>query len=170
MASLVEELVGVLQDEIKIYQELAEYGEEKRQILIKADVPALEKLTILEQDASTELLALSNKQTQLLKDIATVLGKDSKEITVTKMIGYLESQPKVQKQLETARDALMETAGEVDRLNQLNAALIRQAMELAEFDITLFKSMRQAPETANYNRNAYNTGALLGSSGFDAKQ
>ena len=26
------------------------------------------------------------------------------------------------------------------------------------------------PETANYNRNAYSTGALLGSSGFDAKQ
>ncbi len=170
MASLVEELVGVLQDERKIYQELAEYGEEKRQILIKADVPALEKLTILEQDASTELLALSNKQTQLLKDIATVLGKDSSEITVTKMIGYLESQPKEQKQLEAARDTLMEAASEVDRLNQLNTALIRQAMELAEFDITLFKSMRQAPETANYNRNAYNTGALLGSSGFDAKQ
>lgn len=170
MASLVEELVGVLQDERKIYQELAEYGEEKRQILIKADVPALEKLTILEQDASTELLALSNKQTQLLKDIATVLGKDSSEITVTKMIGYLESQPKEQKQLEAARDTLMEAASEVDRLNQLNTALIRQAMELAEFDITLFKSMRQAPETANYDRNAYNTGALLGSSGFDAKQ
>lgn len=170
MASLVEELVGVLQDELKIYQELAEYGEQKRQILIKADVPALEKLTILEQDASTELLALSNKQTQLLKDIATVLGKDSSEVTVTKMIGYLESQPKVQRQLEAARDALMETASEVERLNQMNTALIRQAMELAEFDITLFKSMRQAPETANYNRNAYNTGALLGSSGFDAKQ
>ena len=41
---------------------------------------------------------------------------------------------------------------------------------MAEFDITLFKSMRQAPETANYGKDAYNTGAILGSSGFDAKQ
>ena len=40
---------------------------------------------------------------------------------------------------------------------------------MTEFDITLFKSMRQAPETANYDRNAYNTGSLLGGSGFDAK-
>ncbi len=31
-------------------------------------------------------------------------------------------------------------------------------------------SMRQAPETANYDKNAYNTGELLGGSGFDAKQ
>ena len=48
--------------------------------------------------------------------------------------------------------------------------LVNQAMELVEFDMALLKSMRQAPETANYNRQAYNTGELLGSGGFDAKQ
>ena len=48
--------------------------------------------------------------------------------------------------------------------------LLKQAMEMVEFDLTLLKSMRQAPETANYNKNAYNTGDLLGGSGFDAKQ
>ena len=41
---------------------------------------------------------------------------------------------------------------------------------MPKLDITLFKSMRQAPETANYDKNAYNTGTLLGGSGFDAKQ
>ena len=55
-------------------------------------------------------------------------------------------------------------------INQQNQILLKQAMELAEFDITLFRSMRQAPETANYDRNACNTGMRLGTSGFDAKQ
>ena len=41
---------------------------------------------------------------------------------------------------------------------------------MVEFDLTLLKSMRQAPETANYNKNTYNTGDLLGGSGFDEKQ
>ena len=41
---------------------------------------------------------------------------------------------------------------------------------MVEFDLTLLRSMRQAPETANYDKNAYNTGDILGSSGFDAKQ
>ena len=58
----------------------------------------------------------------------------------------------------------------MQKINELNSQLLAQAIELAEFDITLFKSMRQAPETANYDRNAYNTGDILGSSGFDAKQ
>lgn len=170
MASLVEELVSILEDEERVYEALLDYGEQKRQILIEGDVPALEKLTGLEQNASDMLLSYSNKQVRVLKDIATVLGKGSEKMTVTRLIGLLDSQPEVQEKLTAARDALLDSANKMQRLNQQNEILIRQAMELAEFDLTLFKSMRQAPETANYDKNAYNTGSILGSTGFDAKQ
>ncbi len=170
MASLVEELVTVLNEEEQMYRRFIEYGEKKRQILIDSDVPALEQLTGLEQTSSDELLSLSNRQIQILKDIATVIGKTEEKMTVTKLIEYLGSQPDIQTKLREARDGLLDAAGQVQELNKLNEALLKQAMELAEFDITLFRSMRQAPETANYDKNAYNTGTLLGSSGFDAKQ
>ena len=55
-------------------------------------------------------------------------------------------------------------------INEQNEFLLNQALEMVEFDLTLFKSLRQAPETANYNKSAYNTGDLLGSSAFDTKQ
>ena len=45
--------------------------------------------------------------------------------------------------------------------NEQNEILLNQALEMVEFDLTLLKSMRQAPETANYNKNACNTGDLL---------
>ena len=170
MASLVEELVSILEEEEQIYKTLLGYGEQKRQILIQGDVPALEELTGLEQNASDMLLSYSNKQVRVLNDIATVLGKGSEKMTVTTLIGLLASQPEVQEKLIVARDALLDSANKMQRLNQQNEVLIRQAMELAEFDLTLFKSMRQAPETANYDKNAYNTGSILGSTGFDAKQ
>ena len=170
MASLVEELVNILEEEEKHYQKFFEYAQMKRQILINADVPALEELTSLEQTTSDLLLSCSNKQMRILKDIATVLGKGQEQMTVTRLISLMASQPEVVEQLTQARDRLIEAADKVRKLNQQNEALIQQAIELAEFDITLFKSMRQAPQTANYNRSAYNTGTLLGSSGFDAKQ
>ena len=50
MASLVEELVSIIEEEIVLYRQLVEYGEQKRVILIHADVPALEKLTALLSD------------------------------------------------------------------------------------------------------------------------
>ena len=62
----------------------------------------------------------------------------------------------------------MEAANHMQSLNEQNSVLIRQAIELNEFDLTLFKSLRQAPETANYDRSAANTGSLLGGGGFDA--
>ena len=170
MASLVEELVSIMHEETSLYEKLKDYGEQKIQILIKADIPALENLTALEQMASDELLSLSNKQASNLSDIATVIGKGDEQMTVTKLIGYLDSQPEVQQKLSEAKDNLLAAAEKMQRINQQNIVLINQAIEMTEFDITLFKSLRQAPETANYNKNAYNTGAILGSSGFDTKQ
>lgn len=170
MASLVEELINVLAEEESIYKKLTEYGEKKRQIIIDADIPELEKLTDLEQQASDELLTKSNKQIALLGDIATVLGKTDEKMTVTRLIGYLDKQPDIQSKLTETRDSLLDTADQMQKLNDLNSQLLAQAIEMTEFDITLFKSMRQAPETANYDKSAYNTGTILGSSGFDAKQ
>ncbi len=170
MASLVDELVNVLREETKLYCALEECADEKTQILVRADVPALERLTVIEQAKSDELLALSNKQMQLLNDIKTVLGRQDERLTVTTLIGYLASQKEVQDTLTTARDELLSAAKRLRVKNDQNVILLNHALEMTEFDITLFKSMRQAPETANYNKNAYNTGTLLGSSGFDAKQ
>ena len=170
MASLVDELVGILVEEEKLYSALLKCAEKKTQIVIDADIPALEKLTSEEQVKGDELLVLGNKQIQLLNDIKTVLGKKEEKLTVTNLISYLGSQPQVQEKLTTARNNLIDVATKVQMKNQENEILLRQAIELTEFDITLFKSMRQAPETANYDKNAYNTGTLLGGSGFDAKQ
>lgn len=170
MASLVDELLNVLREETRLYGALEECADQKTDILVRADIPALEQLTVIEQARSDELLALSNKQIQILSDIKTVLGRGEEKLTVTTLIGYLASQPLVQEKLTTARDNLVDAAKRVQEKNQQNIFLLQHAIEMTEFDITLFKSMRQAPETANYNKNAYNTGTLLGSSGFDTKQ
>ena len=170
MASLVDELIIILEEEEYVYLELKNFGELKKDILIRNDVPELEKLTAREQVAADTLLALSNRQIQVLTDIANVLGRSEDKMTVTKLIGLLDSEPATQSRLRVAKEKLCSQAEQVNSLNQQNAALLNQALELTEFDITLFKSMRQAPETANYNKSAYNTGTLLGSSLFDAKQ
>ena len=168
MASLVEELVNVLDAEKKIYTTLVGYEERKKDVLIAADVATLEEITTKEQLAGDDLIAYSNKQIQILKDIATVLGRTDGKMTVTRLISLLDTQPKVQEQLTEARDSLLNAANQMKTLSDQNAILIRQAIELNEFDMTLFKSLRQAPETANYDKSAYNTGSLLGGGGFDA--
>ena len=119
MASLVEELVTVLEEEEKIYQTLISYGEKKTDIQIRADVPELEKLTCLEQLASDDLVTHSNQQVQLLKDSANVLGRTEEKMTVTRLIALLESQPDVQKKL-TEAGLWYATASEEDLIQLLS--------------------------------------------------
>lgn len=170
MASLMEELLGTLKDEEQQYETLISLNDVKREAVIKADIKTLEEVTVKEQEAASVLLNLSNRRGRVLNDMATVLGKDADEMTINKMIGYLENQPVEQQQLIEQRDRLVEAGTRMRILNQQNEVLLKQALEMVEFDLTLLRSMRQAPETANYDKNAYNTGDLLGGSAFDAKQ
>jgi len=170
LASLMEDLLDVLGKEEQQYQELIELGERKKQAVIKADIKALERVTASEGEAASVLQNLAKHRNRVLNDMATVLGKEPGEITITKMIGYLKGQPQEQQKLTEMKEKLLATGKKMTTLNQQNEVLLRQAMEMVEFDLTLLKSMRQAPETANYNKRAYMTGDLLGGSGFDAKQ
>ncbi len=170
MASLMDNLVEVLEEENTQYEKLVELSKDKKQAIIKADIQVLEHITEQEQEISSYLRNLDIKRDSVLKDMSDVLGKDFNEMTITRLIGYLEQQPMEQERLSKIRAKILTTGNEMQEWNRRNGELLQQALEMVEFDLTLFKSMRQAPETANYDKNAYNTGDLLGSSGFDTKQ
>lgn len=166
----MQELLDVLGEEEKQYESLVELNDTKREAVIQADLKELGAVTAREQEIASVLANLANKRGGILNDMATVLGKDPKDMTINKMIGYLENQPEEQRMLTECRDRLLAAGNRMRAMNEQNQVLLNQAMEMVEFDLTLLRSMRQAPETANYDKNAYNTGELLGGSGFDAKQ
>lgn len=170
MASLMEDFVDILERENVEYEHLTELSAQKRQIIIDGDIPALEDITGKEQEITGALKNLEKKREEVVKDMAIVLSKDPKELTITNMIAFLNKQPAEQERLQTVRAKLKATLGQMADINAQNEVLLKQAMEMVEFDLTLFKSMRQAPTTANYDKRAYNTGEVLGSRGFDAKQ
>lgn len=148
MASLMEELLDVLGKEEKQYQELITLATEKTDAVVQGNIEHLTDVTTREQDAASVLLNLSNKRNRVLTDMATVLGQSPEEMTITKMIGYLNRQPKEQEALTRQRDRLLEVGTQMQQLNRQNEALLKQALEMVEFDLTLLRSTRQAPETA----------------------
>lgn len=170
MASLMEDFIDVLEKENEEYERLTELSTEKRQIIINGDVPALEDMTGKEQEITSNLKNLENRRQQVVKDMAIVLSKKPEELTITNMIAFLDKQPEEQQKLQDIRERLKATLTKMADINTQNEILLTQAMEMVEFDLTLFKSMRQAPTTANYDKRANNTGDVLGNRGFDAKQ
>ena len=127
MASLMEELLDVLGKEEKQYQELITLATEKTDAVVQGNIEHLTDVTTREQDAASVLLNLSNKRNRVLTDMATVLGQSPEEMTITKMIGYLNKQPKEQEALTRQRDRLLEAGAKMQQLNRQNEALLKQA-------------------------------------------
>ena len=167
---MMDDLTQVLENETVEYKKLMELSEDLREALIASDVPSVERLTAEQEEVSNRIQSLESKRARIMNDIAVVLNKKPEELKVSMLEETLAGQPALQERLAAVRIELKQTMDELKRINHTNQTLIRQSMELLEFDLNLFRSMRQAPETANYNRSAVNTGDLLGSRGFDAKQ
>ena len=170
MASLMEELLTNLDSEYEQYEKLIDLNDTKKDSIIYKKLDILEDVTAKEQAIADSLLELEKKRQSIMRNIAIVMGKDGEEITVSWMIDNLAGQPVEQEQLENARGKLAKAAGEMQTKNVQTQNLLKQAIEMVEFDMTLLKSARTAPETSNYGRDAFTTGSILGRSGFDAKQ
>ncbi len=170
MTGRVGELIAVLEEETACYDRLYEFAQKKRDHVINRELEQLERLTSDEQDISSRLKNLEKKRLRLLDELLSESAESTESATVTKVIATLAEGSEERRSLENARDELVASATRMQFLNQQNEVLLKQALEMVEFDLTLFKSLRQAPETANYDRNAYSTGDILPSGGFDAKQ
>ena len=170
MAGLMDNLTALLTSECEAYEKLVKVSSQKTQTIIDGDIEKLQKITMQEQELTDMLQGMENKRLETVKDIAIVINKEDENLTITRLAELMDGQPDVQKQLLELRDRLKVVLGEMKTVNDKNEMLLKQAIEMVDFDLSLIKSLRQAPETANYNKNAYNTGTLLGNSGFDFKQ
>ena len=166
----MEELISSFEAEITEYGKLVELSKKKTPIIVKGDIEALEKLTDEESDLTSKIKNIDNFRLSKTTEIANVLNKKKEDMTLTNLIELMDTRPEEKKQLADIKTRITSVLAELKTVNEQNAVLINQALEMVEFDLTLFRSLRQAPETANYDKRAYNTGTLLGGGGFDASQ
>lgn len=172
MASLMENLISVLEEEGNAYEELLELSMKKTPIIVGGDLEGLQKITDEEQIVVARINRLDAKREEVTKDIANVLNKDVTKLKLIDIINMMSQRPVEQKLLAAAHDKLKEVVGQMTRINEQNRDLIQSSLEMVEFDLNLIQSMKSAPQTANYTKGAYSSGAFMGrgSGGFDAKQ
>ena len=172
MASLMENLIGVLQQECVEYNGLLELSDRKTPVIVAGDLENLQKITDEEQEWVGRIASLEKKRVEITADIANVLNKDVTTMKLGDLVQILSARPAEQKLLSDACEGLKEVVYRVKAVNEQNQELIQHSLELVEFDMNLLQSMRNAPQTANYNREAYTAGGTMGvaSPGFDAKQ
>ncbi|MDE6603244.1 MAG: flagellar protein FlgN [Lachnospiraceae bacterium] len=168
----METLIEVLESENLEYRNLLEVSMRKTPVIVSDDVKALAQITDEEQIIVSRINHLDNQRNEAVNDIANVLNKDVTKLKIADLIKMLAARPQEQAKLASVFDELRRNVQAVKRVNEQNRELIESALEMVQFNMQIIQSMNKAPETANYNRGACNTGDVIGTvnKAFDAKQ
>lgn len=161
MASLIEELMNVLEEECVIYEELFRVSDIKTQSIVKGDIGQLQKITEKEQDVVDKVLVLERRRQNIVDNIAVVLNQKNKSMTVADIVRVMENQPEFQKPLSELHHRLRTVVMQLQQVNAQNRDLLENALEMTEFNINILQTAGQAPETANYDKKSY-SGDMLG--------
>lgn len=170
MASLMEDLLEVLHKETEQYAQLIELSGKKTDALIAANIQDIQDIAEVEQSIVGVIQQCEKKCDEVIKDMGIVLGRDMEDLNVMQLIEMLGKQPVEQEKLREAYEELLAQALQMKQCNEKNQLLVEQALEMVEFDLTLFRSLRTAPETANYSKDALTASQIKGTGRFDKKQ
>ena len=151
MASLIEELIKVLGDEEKIYAEIIPLAEKKTRIIVNNDLQTLTGITEEEQLLVGKISKLEKKRREVIRNIGIVMNKKESELNFITIIELLKGQEKEQEELKKLHDRLKSTIELLSVLNERNQMLIKQSLEMIDFDINLLQSLRTSPGAGQYN-------------------
>jgi len=171
VASLIENLISILEEENNEYNQLLNLSLDKTSVIVKGDIETLQFIVAKEQKNIAAINKLEKSREENIKDIANVLNIPENEFKLENLIKMLEKQPKEQDSLSKVRDAFKRTMNKLVKVNDNNRVLLQESIDMIEFELNLSRNTMLAPETANYSKGAYNTmGQNLIAGSFDAKQ
>jgi flagellar biosynthesis/type III secretory pathway chaperone len=172
VASLLENLINVLNSENDEYKKLVVLADNKTSVIVAGDIDGLNAIMEDEQAIVGTINKKEKLRNSILADIANVVNRDVKTLKLGDLIKMLEKVPKQQELLKNAQSSLRGTIDSLKKINDKNQLLLSDKLEMVNFNLNMIRAMRSAPQTANYTKNAYNDGQVLGifHGGFDIKQ
>lgn len=172
MASLLENLIDVLDSETGQYEQLVTLAGSKTSAIVAGDIENLGKIMEEEQEIVGRIQRMEKKRNKFLADIANVVNRDVETLKLIDLIQMLESMPDQQQKLADVQKHMRTTIDKLRETNGKNQMLLSERLDMVNFNLDMIRAMKSAPQTANYSKDAYTNGQSLGilHGGFDAKQ
>jgi flagellar biosynthesis/type III secretory pathway chaperone len=168
VASLIEELFCVLEEETGCYKTLLDMADNKKDVIIKGDVPSLQEITKIEQELAGHILRLEKKRIQNIEDICLVLNKNPEEITINRLVDILLGEEK--DRLRKINENLIVILSELQLFNETNSKLIQQSLEFIDFTVNAVQSTTSISTGNRYQAKGHRSDEFQGRNFFDAKQ
>lgn len=170
MASLIDSLISIMDDENREYKRLLDLSNNKTTAIVQGNVEQLQTIFGQEQKLIDDLNRIETQRMACVSDICKILHLSPSEVRVKQIVQMLEKKPKEHDALEKSYLELKKTVSQLADVNENNKLLLKESMDMIEFEINLARNASMAPQTANYGKSAYEEQSGLGGGSFDAKQ
>ena len=170
MASLMDDLIAVMENEAVCYENYLELANNKKEVIIKGDVLGLQQITQEEEIVAGQLFRLEKKRRGIIEDICTVTNRKPEDFTVSGLIRDLVARPEESERLRQVADRLIAVLDECNQKNQTNKMLIEQSLEFLEFTMNALTGLTGASGSQTYAKQGAAKTAPPMASKFDAKQ
>ncbi len=171
MATLIENLVDILEQQVILYEELLVLSKEKKTVIINNNVDLLQQITSAEVVITSKTQKLEKQRMESVSDIALVLGKSEKDLTIYKIIELVNTEEDKAK-IKKVADKIKKVIDELKIENDNNYALLQTALDYIDFNLNVMRSA-QGEMTDNYKSNNVKNTSMFdntSNSSFEARQ
>lgn len=163
MASLIDELITILDEQNKIYETLLDIASKKKVAIIENNIPMLQEIVSEENTIVGRNLRLDKKRVEIFNDMSIVLNK--KDLTLSHIIETVKGQED-EKELIKLKERAKDLLPKLKTINDQNQELLQMAMDYVEYSMNLLRATN-APAYYDSMGNEIN---LSNRKMFDAKQ
>ncbi len=151
MASLYEELVSNLNNQVEYYNELLQISTEKTKVIVANDIESLSKINTVENMLVVRLEKLDKKNREVIDDIMMVTGKKLDKLSVKSVATLLAKEEEAE--LIRLSDELIDVATKMKEVNDKNKVLIDTSLEYSEFSMNMYRELLDTNVKVTYDNN-----------------
>lgn len=164
MSKQWENLFLVLDDILNLYHAILTLSKRKKDILIAANAPELEKITKQEELLILQIGKLDEARNRIIAELFQTLEVTEEPFSLSRLKALAE--PEGAKKLEAFQGQLEKLNGELLPLNQLNTELLQQALSFINYNINILSQSTVGPTYAGKGKTEQTAPARTM---FDAK-
>ena len=138
MAGLLDELIVTLESQYENLSDLVELSKEKKDVIISNDVDTLQKITNLEGRLINRNEKLIKKHDELFQNISIVMNMDYETLSLKSLSDKIKNKDDSKKLIDISCKFELKVK-ELKDINECNNALLKVAVEYANYNLNLFK-------------------------------
>ena len=154
MNSLLEELIGVFEDQADLHQSLISVLRDEKAAIVGSKLFGLNKANKEKETLILKIKKLEDKRSDLVSTLANSLDDESHDLTLEKLC-KITNEP-YSSRLNSCRENIMLSISKVKELNDGNKILLTNSIEFIRGSLTFFNNLM----TSRYNAVYYPSGKI----------